>query len=68
MANNSEILGEWADQGYFLKEYWEQITVNYKDDGSREIAAFDRGVITPEAAQLVCKRHNATLLAEEVVN
>ncbi len=61
MNNNSGILGEWANQGYFVKEYWESITINYKDDGSKEIAAIDRGIITPDIAQLICKKHNATL-------
>lgn len=60
--NNGESLGEWAKQGYFLRECEDNdIGVFYKDDGSRPLAVFDISVATPEAYQIVCKRHNAIM-------
>lgn len=68
MNNDSEILGEWANQGYFLKEYADHtVTVCYKDNGSRELAAIDRDIITPDIAQGICERHQGKLALAKVV-
>ena len=64
MSNDSEMLGEWVNQGYFLKEYYDDILVCYKDNGSRELASFNQNLATPDALQDVCKRHQATLVEE----
>jgi len=62
-VKDKPILGEWADQGYFLKEYVDHIvTVCYKDDGTKELAAFEQTQATPEALQKVCERHHAQLV------
>lgn len=54
-----EILGEYADQGYWLKEYDDHIvTVGYKD---KEIAAFPQMATTPEMLKGACERHQARL-------
>ena len=54
-----EILGEYTDQGYWLKEYEDHvITVGYKD---KEIAAFSQVSATPEMLKGVCERHQARL-------
>jgi len=55
-----EILGEYADEGYWLKEYDDHvITVGYKD---MEIAAFSQAVATPEALREACARHMARMI------
>ena len=54
-----EILGEYADQGYWLKEYEDHvITVGYKD---KEIAAFSQMSATPEMLKGAAERHQAQL-------
>jgi hypothetical protein len=61
-ADNKRILGEWADQGYFLKAYPDHtVTVCYKDDGIDELAAFEQTLATPEMLQKVCQHHHARL-------
>lgn len=67
MNNDYEILGEYAKQGYFLKEYADHtITVCYKDNGSKELVAFDQSLATPEALQDVCRRHQMQLIEKSV--
>ena len=54
-----QILGEYVDQGYWLKEYEDHIiTVGYKD---KEIAALSQLGATPEVLRDVCKRHQERL-------
>jgi len=56
-----EILGEWADKGYWLKEYADHVvTVGYKD---KELAAFPQTAptTTPGALKSVCQRHEERL-------
>ena len=61
--SNKQALGEWADQGYFINEYADHVvTVCYKDDTDRELAAFEQTKATPEALQDVCKRHHERLI------
>jgi hypothetical protein len=63
MPINREILGDWVDQGYFVREYDDHIVaVCYKDNGSKELAVFNQAEATPEALQDVCKRHHARLV------
>ncbi len=57
----SEILGEYASQGYWLKEYVDHVvTVNYKE---KEIGAYPQTAVTtdPEALRACCRRHLARL-------
>jgi len=59
MNGDNGVLGEYADQGYWLKEYDDHVvTVGYKD---KEIAAFSQTVATPEMLKGVCNRHQARL-------
>ena len=59
MNRDNGILGEYADQGYWVKEYDDHvIAVGYKD---KEIAAFSQIGTTPEMLQAACKRHMAQL-------
>jgi len=59
---DKQALGEWADQGYFLKAYDDHIiTVCYKDGESKELAAFNQTQATPEELQAVCRRHHERL-------
>ena len=61
-VKDKEILGDYADQGYYLKEYSDHVvTVCYKDD-SEELAAFNQTIATPEKLQAVCERHHARLV------
>ena len=54
-----ELLGEWVDKGYWLKEYDDHIlTVGYKD---KEVAAFSQIGALPELLRDVCQRHEAKL-------
>jgi len=60
-GDDKAILGEYADEGYYLKEYADRVvTVNYKD---QELAAFAETAktTTPEQLRDVCKRHQARL-------
>ena len=59
MNGDKEMLGEYADQGYWTKEYDDHvITVGYKD---KEIAAFSQIAATPEALQRACSNHQKRL-------
>jgi hypothetical protein len=59
MNGDNGILGEYADQGYWVKEYDDHIvTVGYKD---KEIAAFSQIGTTPEMLRDACKRHMVQL-------
>ena len=57
-----EILGEYAEKGYWLNDTYcdHVVTVGYKD---KEIAAFPQTAATtiPEALRAVCQRHEAKL-------
>ena len=54
-----ELLGEWVDKGYWLKEYPDNtITVGYKDE---EFAAVSKIMALPEQLREVCQRHEARL-------
>lgn len=62
MNNDSEMLGEWANRGYFIKEYADHtVTVCYKDNGSKELAAFNQNLASQEVLRDVCRRHHETL-------
>lgn len=55
MSNDYEVLGEYADQGFWFREYSDDvITIGYKDN---EIAAFRQTAATPEILQDACKRY-----------
>jgi len=59
-------LGEYTNQGYYLKEYDDHVvTVNYKD---AEIAAYPQQAVTttPEALRDCCRRHQTALATAEV--
>jgi len=64
MNNDSEILGEYADQGYFLLRYGDQIAVRYKDNGGKELVSINEDLAVPEILQDICRRHKATLVEE----
>jgi len=58
-ATEKEILGVWADEGYWTREYADHvITVGYKDE---EIVAFSQYGATREQLQAACERHYARL-------
>ena len=66
--NDKEILGKWADEGYFVKEYADHVvTVCYKDSGVKELAAFNQTAVTRDQLQAVCERHHARLAMPEGV-
>jgi len=55
MNGDNGILGEYADQGYWVKEYDDHVVaVGYKD---KEIAAFSQTSATTEALRDACQRH-----------
>jgi len=59
-------LGEYANQGYYLKEYDDHVvTVNYKNV---EIAAYPQTTVatSPEALRDCCQRHQVALAAAGV--
>jgi hypothetical protein len=59
---DKEVLGKWADMGYFITEYADHVlTVGYKDDDAEEIAAFSQAAATKQALRNVCARHHAKL-------
>jgi hypothetical protein len=63
MSNNREILGDWVDQGYFVREYGDHIVaVCFKDNGGKELAVFNQTEATQEDLQDVCRRHHARLI------
>lgn len=55
MIRDKEALGEYADAGYYLKEYDDHVvTVCFKE---QELAAFNQGAVIPAELQAVCLRH-----------
>jgi len=61
-----EILGDWVDKGYSLKEYDDHVvTVVYKDKElkDKELAAYPQTVATttPAVLRSVYQRHEARL-------
>lgn len=60
----SEILGDWANHGYFIQEDADHsVAVCYKDGGRDVILAlFNQNMATQDALQGVCDRHNAMLV------
>lgn len=67
MNNDSEILGEWANQGYFLLDCYDDTAIYYKDDGKKScLAIFHRSLLTPELCDGVCQRHHETLVGVDI--
>jgi hypothetical protein len=60
MVNNHQISREYADQGYWVKQYPidHTITVGYKDE---EFAAFPPEAATQENLDCACQRHMTRL-------
>ena len=57
ITRDKEILGDYADEGYYLREYADHVvTVCFKDE-AKELAAFSQTLATPEALRAVCQRH-----------
>ena len=52
-----ELLGEFADHGYFIEEYEDATVVCYKD---KPIGAYSK-VATPETLKGCCRRHEARM-------
>lgn len=64
-ATIAEALGDWADKGYYLKEYADDVvTVCFKD---KELAAFHQTKATPEKLQDICSRHHVRITQEEAL-
>jgi hypothetical protein len=60
-GKDKQILGRWADEGYFVREYDDHVvTVGYKD---KEVAAFSQTGVTSNDLQRVCERHHSQLAA-----
>ena len=60
------VLGEYVNQGYYLKEYDDHVvTVNYKD---AELAAYPQTAVAtaPEALRDCCRRHQKAMAAAGV--
>lgn len=59
ISRDKEALGEYADEGYYLKEYGDHdVTVCFKE---KELATFSQVAATREELQAVCKRHQDRL-------
>ena len=70
MSNNdSEILGDWAGLGYFTQEDSDHsVAVCYKDGGRDVVLAiFNQNVVTQDALQAVCERHQGKLALERIL-
>ena len=52
-----QILGDFADRGYYVEEYEDAIVVCYK---GKQIGAYSKAV-TSETLRACCRRHEARL-------